>query len=125
MTHSNDEAPPARKGWSRPPLWLRLLAFPVALLASLAVAGERGLVMGLAAGTLYGLQATSLLIWDRMVAWSDAHPYLDDLVILPILFFTLATFTDMPLLYCALASLIGTPLVFLRGYLTRRSTPAS
>jgi predicted permease len=61
-----------------------------------------------------------LLGWERLRAWSERHPLLDSLVIVPLLFLGVAYFTRLPVVFCVLIALVaGVPLAVLSLALRR------
>ena len=106
---------------TRLPLWLRLMGVPLCVAIVWAMTDERGWVMGIVAGLVYVPLAISMLVWDRFSGWAKAHPLLESLVQLPIVFVALALITAMPLWVCAVVGLtLGALLVGLSAYMRHR-----
>jgi hypothetical protein len=104
-----------------------LLVLPAGLLGVLVgagVANERGDAVGLPAAAFYaGLFAIGVLRWDELVAWGKRHPVADRAVMAPLMFFTLALLTELPLLACAGLGVLAAVLLVVVDALRRRGRP--
>jgi hypothetical protein len=110
----------------RLPLVVRLLGVPVAAIVVYAMIDQRGIAMGVVAAVVYVPLALSMLAWDRTSAWGRAHPFLDSLIQLPVVFVGLALVTSLPLWVCAAVGLtLGALLVAFAAYLRRRRVSAA
>jgi hypothetical protein len=103
MTTSEPPAPAGRhtREWRTPPRWLALLLLPIAVYLTVSLTEKHGLAVGVLAGVVYGGLALVALFFNQVRAWSKAHPVLDSLVIIPLIFLALAYVTPLPLLMCA------------------------
>ncbi|GIH90732.1 hypothetical protein ACFFMN_26750 [Planobispora siamensis] len=126
MTHPDQPATrDQRSFWEKPPIWLRALGIPIALLATLQMSDERGPLMGVLAGVVYGSLAIGLLAWDRFMVWGREHPLLDTLSFGPVMFLVLATLTPLSPMVCAAAAAGATVLFVVLKHLQRRRAPQS
>ncbi|GES01613.1 hypothetical protein Acor_36770 [Acrocarpospora corrugata] len=107
----------ARPPWFRSlPLWFRLLGLPIAVAITYGMYQARGLPMAIVAGAVYGGLALALLWWKQTLAWSAAHPLLDSLAAAPVMFVSLATLTDLPLLLCGIGAVAVASVLVLVNY---------
>ncbi|GAA3791402.1 hypothetical protein GCM10022226_07990 [Sphaerisporangium flaviroseum] len=129
MTESDRPSGAALKtyNWRRPPTWVSLLLFPIAVLLAFAITEKRGIVLGVLAGVVYGSLAVAGLALDRVSAWSKAHPVLDSIIMPPLLFFALAYLTPLSLIIClAITAAAAVPWFVLSTLVRRRrSEPVS
>ncbi|WP_405143431.1 hypothetical protein OG589_38225 [Sphaerisporangium sp. NBC_01403] len=115
------ESAPKRFDWRRPPAWFGLLIIPVAVLAAFALTEKHGPVLGVLAGIVYASLALVPLALDQVTSWSKAHPFLDSLILLPLLFFALAYLTQLPLIACMwIAAACAVPWLALTTFLRKR-----
>jgi hypothetical protein len=72
-------------------------------------------VVGIAAAAVFGLILLfGLLGWEHMRAWSERHPLLDRLIVVPLLFPAVAYLTLLPIVFGVLLALaVGLPLAVL------------
>ncbi|MFC4533958.1 hypothetical protein [Sphaerisporangium dianthi] len=103
---SAESAASARVGWlgvdwRRPPRWLGLLLLPGDVYLTARLTEKHGLAVGVLAAVVYGGLTFMPLFFERVSAWSKAHPVLDSLVLIPLIFLALAYLTPMSLAMCA------------------------
>lgn len=114
MTEPDPRSAGQITGRSRPPLWLRLSGCLVPLVIAATLAARRGVVAGIAAAVVFGLILLFGLGWGRMRAWSERHPLLDRLMVVPLLVPAVAYLTLPPIVFCVLLALVvGVPLAAL------------
>jgi hypothetical protein len=123
MTQPDRPLGPAPKtfDWRRPPAWLSLLLIPIAVSMAFFLTEKHGIVIGVLAGLVYGALGIVPLAMNRVSSWSKAHPLLDSLIFLPLLFFALAYLTPLSLILClVITTAAGVPWLFLAAYTRRR-----
>lgn len=105
-----------------PTRFMQILTVIVGVGTTVAMWERRGAVAGLVALVIYGVgSAHTVLRWDKTIAWSKDHPFLDGLLVVPLLFLALAYLTDLGLLLClAIAACAGVALMPLQHWLRRR-----
>ncbi|WP_248962916.1 hypothetical protein [Sphaerisporangium perillae] len=119
-------APPAPSAqptfdWRRPSVWLGLLLIPIDIYLTIALTEKHGLAVGILAGVVYGSLTLVSLAYNRVVAWSKAHPLLDSLILLPLVFLALAYLTPLSLVMCAvITAACGVPWLALTTFARRR-----
>ncbi|MFC4592119.1 hypothetical protein [Sphaerisporangium corydalis] len=106
--------------WRRPPKWFSLLLIPIYGMVAVDLARERGPVVGIAAGVLYGLLIVVGLTLKWWTSWAQVHPRLDSLVIVPLIFVALAYLTSLSLLTCGIITAAISVPVLAVSVLTRR-----
>ncbi|MGW4644622.1 hypothetical protein ACWEN6_39360 [Sphaerisporangium sp. NPDC004334] len=84
-----------------PPWWLGLLLVPVDVYLAISLAEKHGLAVGVLAAVVYGALTFVPLFFEEVTAWSRAHPVLDGLVLVPLVFLALAYLTPLSLAMCA------------------------
>lgn len=114
MTEPDPRSAGQITGRSRPPLWLRLSGCLVPLVIAATLAARRGVVAGIAAAVVFGLILLFGLGWGRMRAWSERHPLLDRLIVVPLLVPAVAYLAQLPVVFCVLLALVvGVPVAAL------------
>lgn len=99
-------------GRSKPPTWFRLIGCLAVIAPAAGIVVKRGVVVGTVAVVVYGLIGRfQLLAWERMTDWSKHHPWLDRLIIVPLLFLAVAYFTKLSIAICVLIALLAGLLV--------------
>ncbi len=108
----------------KPPLWLRALLVPLAAAVTWRLAETRGLAMALLTGLVWGGLAVGALAWDRMVAFSRAHPMASLPALFPLTFISISYLAPWSLVTCALVAVaISLPVILASWFLHRRRRP--
>ncbi|MFC6085095.1 hypothetical protein [Sphaerisporangium aureirubrum] len=103
MSTSEHPPPGARlaRGRRTPPRWFALLLLPVGAYLAVALTEKHSLAVGVLAAVVYGTLALVPLFSVQVRSWSKAHPVLDSLVLIPLIFLALAYLTPLSLPLCA------------------------
>ena len=95
-----------------PRLWEKAVWPLLAIAVPIWLGSERGVVVGLIAGVVYGaLFVLAAFRHAELVAWSRAHPYLDLLWLPPLAFVACAGLSDWPPWVCVAVALGGSAVV--------------
>ncbi len=108
MSQSKPAPGQSLTGRAQPPAWFRLVGAVGLTAAALGLVAKRGAAVGIIAGVIYGsIGLATLLAWEQTTAWSKGHPLLDSLIIVPLLFLTVAYITNFSVGMCVVISLLA------------------